>query len=532
MKHIFITVFFALLSHFVIAQKLSVKSFSSLETDLDARVYYSKLDQNGEKCAIIKVITTKTGFSFDVGALGIVAVEQKKGEIWVYVPRGVQRMTINHPNLGVLRNYVINIPIESAKVYEMELITAEIEILVKDIEIESQWVTFKSVPSNADVYVNDQLVGKTPLNRKFPKGEYKYRIERPKYYTNEGEFDLKDEKKIIDVKLNQKYGSITVDSEPDRGMMVYLDDENTGLVTPVELNEISSGNHKITLSSEWYETQFISVNVNDNQNSEVIFKMKPAFALVKIKTSPRATIFIDDEEVGKETCELKLLSGVYTVKATQEGYKPKERLIEIKKGENQEITLELSPRIGSIDISTFPIEAKITLNKVDYGTSPSTIKNLIIGTYDLILEKEGFAAIKRKIIVEENKTTVVEETFHVDENYEKKLQFKTETKNIRIIKNIALPLSLLSAGASWLCYEKSKKDFEKYKVVSNQNEAVKLRNSVTNFSQLNKAFIGTSVLGAITFMVSQEIIFKRKKTIGLTLNPTPNGIYLGYVKKF
>ncbi len=68
------------------AQNISVKTFRLIENDLDARVHYPKRDQNSEVCAIIKVVTTQTGFSFDVGSLGIVATEQKVGEIWVYVP--------------------------------------------------------------------------------------------------------------------------------------------------------------------------------------------------------------------------------------------------------------------------------------------------------------------------------------------------------------------------------------------------------------------------------------------------------------
>ena len=58
-------------------QSINVKSFKILENDLDARVNYPKRDQNGEVCAIIKVVTTATGLTFDIGSLGVVATEQK-----------------------------------------------------------------------------------------------------------------------------------------------------------------------------------------------------------------------------------------------------------------------------------------------------------------------------------------------------------------------------------------------------------------------------------------------------------------------
>ncbi|HQB79031.1 MAG TPA: PEGA domain-containing protein, partial [Tenuifilaceae bacterium] len=88
MKQFFTILFFLIIGLNATSQTISVKSFRLLENDLDARVNHPKRDQNNEVCAIIKVVTTQTGFTFDVGSLGIVATEQKSGEIWVYVPRG------------------------------------------------------------------------------------------------------------------------------------------------------------------------------------------------------------------------------------------------------------------------------------------------------------------------------------------------------------------------------------------------------------------------------------------------------------
>ena len=42
------------------------------------------MDQNGERAALIKIVTTERGFSFDGGTLGIVATEEHTGEIWLF----------------------------------------------------------------------------------------------------------------------------------------------------------------------------------------------------------------------------------------------------------------------------------------------------------------------------------------------------------------------------------------------------------------------------------------------------------------
>ena len=48
------------------AQQINVQSFRFLENDLDARVNHPIRDQNGELCAIIKVVTTRTGIIYSI----------------------------------------------------------------------------------------------------------------------------------------------------------------------------------------------------------------------------------------------------------------------------------------------------------------------------------------------------------------------------------------------------------------------------------------------------------------------------------
>ena len=59
-----------LLSGWVEAHQLSVKSFRKLENDLSARGSEGRTDQNGDKCAIIKVVTNEKAFVFAPDALG------------------------------------------------------------------------------------------------------------------------------------------------------------------------------------------------------------------------------------------------------------------------------------------------------------------------------------------------------------------------------------------------------------------------------------------------------------------------------
>ena len=67
------------------SQNLAVQDFHMDIMDLTANTAGTiVMDQNAQKCALIKVETIQTGFSFDCGSLGIVKTEQHVGEIYLH----------------------------------------------------------------------------------------------------------------------------------------------------------------------------------------------------------------------------------------------------------------------------------------------------------------------------------------------------------------------------------------------------------------------------------------------------------------
>ena len=162
MKHVRQIVFIVgalLLTVGALAQNISVKSFQPLPMDMTATSLEGKrLDQNGKAAALLKVVTAETGFTFEGGKLGVVDTQQQIGEIWVWVPYGMRKITIRHPKYGALENYYMPFDIESERTYELILAVAkEGEKQVKKGAI--------SVKSNvpASFYIDDQLVGDTPM---------------------------------------------------------------------------------------------------------------------------------------------------------------------------------------------------------------------------------------------------------------------------------------------------------------------------------------------------------------------------------
>ena len=171
------------------AQNISVSSFKLLENDLTANTAGTmERDQNGKVAALIKVVTTEQGFVFDGGMVGIVKTRQGVGEVWVYVPQGIKRITIQHPQLGVLRNYDIPISIEEARTYEMVLTTGRVETIVTHA-VNKQFVVFCVTPANAVVELGDEVLtvdSEGYATKSMPFGTYDYRVSCANYHTTAG----------------------------------------------------------------------------------------------------------------------------------------------------------------------------------------------------------------------------------------------------------------------------------------------------------------------------------------------------------
>jgi len=395
------------------AQQLSVKSFIKLPNDLDARVNESVRDQNGDLCAIIKVVTTETGFSFDSGQIGIIKTLQKPAEIWVYVPFGAKRLTITHPVLGILRNYQIPIAIEKANVYEMVLVAGKVKMVVEEQDIITTWLTVKSNPEGADVYLNDIQKGVTPYPEKVKTGKYPYRIEKAMYYIQAGIIEITGEelngKKELNVELRPAFGILKINSTPENGATVFIDEIEASGKTPLIAEKLKSGKHKVLVKKEMYQPKNIEVDILEGQTTEENISLTPNFANIKITSEPEAEVFMDGNKVGYGNFVCRGLAGIHSFVAKKESHYSDKKDREILPGSDISINFMLQPQSGNLDIVSTPIEATVFLNGVNKGTTPLTIKNLLIGNYLVTLKKDGYSTVDKPIEISEGKTTSISE---------------------------------------------------------------------------------------------------------------------------
>ncbi|HOD27131.1 MAG TPA: SUMF1/EgtB/PvdO family nonheme iron enzyme [Bacteroidales bacterium] len=372
-------------------------------------------DHNGQVCAHIRITTInlddtqrkRLKFYTDETSQ-ILQLSWTVGEVEFYISPEAEFLRIAHPDYSVLR-YVFKELIQPKRDYEMilEYIPPAVEEAPK--EIESQWLVITPYPEDAMVYLDGLFVANGQYQSKQAPGEFTYKVEAPLYHSKSGTINITDQKEELNIRLEPAHGYLRVESKPEQGAKVLVDGQLQTNLTPMTTGPLSSGEHSIQVMKEMFTPFTQKVMVSDGQTNTLNVELKPSFAEVSIKTISQASLFANGNQVGTGSWKGRLNPGVYSLEAKLDKHHPAKQDVELKAGDVIEIELELQAMLGNLDIMTTPAGASIVLNGKQYGTSPQTIKNLLIGDYSISLTKDGYTTINKKVSVSEGQSILINE---------------------------------------------------------------------------------------------------------------------------
>ncbi len=403
---------FVLLALPSMAQKMSVARFYMAETDLTANTEGSIVyDQNGDKCALIKIETTQTGFSFDGGSLGIVKAEPHPGEVWLYVPHGLKRLTISHPQLGILRNHDLGLSVQKARTYILQLTTDRVMTAVYD-DSRSQVLELTVSPRNAEVIINGMR--ETPdangrIVRTLSLGQYSCRVVAENYHTFDDviKIDNPNEKHIVNISLKQAFGylQILADGKEFEGAEVYVDDNKIGTL-PMQSFPIKSGAHKVSITNPLYLPFEETITIQDS----AVYQLRPHklvsnHAMVTINAVTDASIWVDGEEKGQNSWNGPLTIGSHTLECRKEGHRTTTKQITVNSTNPITFSCEApQPIYGSIHATSTPTDVDVFIDGEKVGRTPFISQTILIGEHRVVFSKEGYKSEEETITVNEGET--------------------------------------------------------------------------------------------------------------------------------
>lgn len=410
--HILLLLSFA---HIAAAQKMSVAEFYLDETDLTANTEGTIVyDLNGEKCALIKIETTQKGLTFDGGSLGITKTEDHPGEIWLYVPYGLKRLTISHPQLGIIRNYDLGTSVQKARTYILKLTTEQILTTIIDAS-KMQILELTVTPKNAIVVING--VRETPDNdgriiKQLSFGSYSCRVMADNYHTYDGIITINDEENHhkIDITLKQAFGYLNIVTDKDyKNSEVYVDDNKVGEL-PLDRIPINSGLHKITILNSLYLPYETEVVIKDSIQYDLrVNELIQNYAIVTVKAVGDSEILIDNELKGTESWTGPLILGEHTIECRKESHRSTLKIININSINPITYNCESPiPIYGTLQVTSTPNDAEVYVDGVMIGKTPFISQTILIGKHKVRLSKEGYKTEESEYNFTEGNTTSVQ----------------------------------------------------------------------------------------------------------------------------
>lgn len=403
MKKLFSTIILTLIGTFVFSQNISVESFRWLDRTVLTGDNVVK-DINGETCAVVIINTTEQGFEFS--SCNIEKTEQKIGEIWLFVSPGSKFLTIQHRELGTIRNYQFPQRLEPKNVYEIKLRTARITQIVEE-NITDQYLIIRSNTPEAKIFINDEYVGKNNAQKYLPLfEEHSYRVEAPLYHTKSGKVRLNSEDRTeLQIDLDPAFGYLKVNTSPVEGAEIEINGKLQDKTTPFTTQALASGVYTLQAFKTMYKSNPVEVHLHDGESVEVNIDLIPTFANVEIVCQDKeAEIHIDGQYKAKGSWKSAMPAGNHRLEVKKSSYRTFSKNLNVVSGNDFVEDVPLLQAInGKLNISSNPFDADIFIDGKHFGKTPRLIPQVLIGQHSLKLSKEGYADVNEKIIIEEGK---------------------------------------------------------------------------------------------------------------------------------
>jgi hypothetical protein len=267
-------------------------------------------------------------------------------------------------------------------------------------------ISISSDPNVADVYLNDQQVGKTFYQEQLPPGTYTLTIRKSLYHSYTGTFKILSEenKQLPMIKLNPKFGGLQINSTlPETD--IYVDDKPFGFA-PVLISQIESGEHSIKAERKLYHSETKKVVLLDSENKQVDFDLKQAFGSLSIQSEPEnAEVFIDGKKVGVTPyLDEQIVSGKYRVVLKKELYNDYEESLVVHDNELSKSNFFMTRNYGTISI--YASGSRIFINDIQVGQN-SYKEKVTSGNFKIKITKDRHQTIEKNVFIGVGKDSVL-----------------------------------------------------------------------------------------------------------------------------
>ncbi len=273
-------------------------------------------------------------------------------------------------------------------------------------------INIKSDPPHAIILIDGKNTGTTPASIKdLSLGTHTVDISMDGYnvWSESVEIEAKKDKELT-AKLQEKKGSVNINSKPSGGLILF-DSKEAG-TTPKIITDLTAGEHLVEVSKEGYEHWSENIKVTAGKEYTMTAALQEITGSINVNSEPStATILVDGNKAGQtpETIE-NLKPGAHQVEVRMDGFENWNDNVEVEAGKENKLTVTLQQLTCTVNINSKPPDATILIDNSEKGSTPQTIEGLNSGIHEIVIRMTGYQDWNESITVgidKENKITAL-----------------------------------------------------------------------------------------------------------------------------
>jgi formylglycine-generating enzyme required for sulfatase activity len=200
----------------------------------------------------------------------------------------------------------------------------------------------------------------------------------------------------LDVQLVPQWANVDISSNP-AGAAVFQGTTQIG-ETPMRL-ELLEGKHSLSLIRDGFKAWDGTVETVANEDQVLpTVQLEPANAQLQVNSIPRgANVTVNGRYRGQSPVTIALSPDInYEIGLSKAGYGTTVRRIRLEAAASEEITVDLTARVGELTVEALPGDATIYIDGRARGTG--TIKlNLSSAPHRLEVKRDGYQTFSRSV---------------------------------------------------------------------------------------------------------------------------------------